>query len=232
MGVYRCDGDEPLRWRRTNKKNLLMMRILIADDHAVVRKGLAQILLDGFPGSKIEEVENSETLIKAAIKGSWDVIISDLTMPGRSGLDALRQLKELFPKLPILIMSMHSEDQYAIRALKAGASGYISKETAPEELVKAVRIVLNGKKYITPSTAEKLADTVNVDRGKAPHESLSDRELHVLQLLAGGKAVSEIASMLSLSNTTVSTYRSRIMQKMGMKSNAELTMYAMKNSLL
>ncbi|MDP4151730.1 MAG: response regulator transcription factor [Bacteroidota bacterium] len=209
-----------------------MMRILIADDHAVVRKGLAQILLDGFPGARIEEVENSETLIKAAIKGSWDVIISDLTMPGRSGLDALRQLKELFPKLPILIMSMHSEDQYAIRALKAGASGYISKETAPEELVKAVRLVLNGKKYITPSTAEKLADTVHADTGKPPHELLSDRELHVLQLLAGGKAVSEIAGMLSLSNTTVSTYRSRIMHKMGMKSNAELTMYAMKNSLL
>jgi two-component system, NarL family, invasion response regulator UvrY len=209
-----------------------MMRILIADDHAVVRKGLAQILLDGFPGAKIEEVENSEALIKAAIKGTWDVIISDLTMPGRSGLDALRQLKELFPKLPILIMSMHSEDQYAIRALKAGASGYISKETAPEELVKAVRIVLNGKKYITPSTAEKLADTVNLASGRPLHESLSDRELHVLQLLASGKAVSEIAGMLSLSNTTVSTYRSRIMQKMSMKSNAELTMYAIQNSLL
>jgi two-component system invasion response regulator UvrY len=208
------------------------MQILIADDHAVVRKGLAQILLDGFPGARIEEVDNSEDLIRTAMKGGWNVIISDLSMPGRSGLDALHQLKELFPKLPVLIMSMHSEDQYAIRVLKAGASGYLSKDTAPDELVKAVRTVLLGKRYITASTAERLANSIAKDQEKLPHETLSDREFHVLKLLAAGKPVSEIAAALLLSVTTVSTYRSRIMSKMDMKSNAELTMYAMNNNLL
>jgi two-component system invasion response regulator UvrY len=209
-----------------------MLQILIADDHAVVRKGLAQILLDGFPGARIEEVDNAEDLIRKAMKGEWNVIISDLSMPGRSGLDALHQLKELFPKLPVLIMSMHSEDQYAIRVLKAGASGYLSKGTAPDELVKAVRTVLLGKKYITASTAERLANSIAKDQEKLPHEILSDREFHVLRLLAAGKPVSEIAAALSLSVTTVSTYRSRIMTKMDMKTNAELTMYAMNNNLL
>jgi two-component system invasion response regulator UvrY len=209
-----------------------MIQILIADDHAVVRKGLAQILLDGFRGARIEEVENSEELIRAAMKGHWDVIISDLSMPGRSGLDALRQIKESFPKLPVLIMSIHPEDQYAIRVLKAGGAGYLSKDTAPDELVKAVRIVLTGRKYISPSTAEKLAHTVLKDQDKLLHEYLSDREFDVLKLIASGKTVSEIAAQLSLSVTTVSTYRSRIMTKMNMRSNAELTIYAMDNQLL
>jgi two-component system invasion response regulator UvrY len=209
-----------------------MIQILIADDHAVVRKGLAQILLDGFPHATIEEVDNSADLIKAAMSLPRDVIVSDLSMPGRSGLDALRQLKELFPRLPVLIMSMHPEDQYAIRVLKAGAAGYLSKGSAPDELVKAVRIVLSGKKYISPSTAEQLASTVTKDLEQMPHESLSDREFDVMKHLASGKAVSEIARLLSLSVTTVSTYRSRIMEKMNMKSNAELTIYAMTNQLL
>jgi len=153
-------------------------------------------------------------------------------MPGRSGLDALRQLKESLPKLPVLIMSIHPEDQYAIRVLKAGAAGYLSKASAPDELVKAVRIVLAGKKYITSSTAEKLANSISKDQDKLPHEYLSDREFDVLKRIASGKAVSEIAAQLSLSITTVSTYRSRIMAKMNMKSNAELTMYAIDNQLL
>ncbi len=209
-----------------------MIRILIADDHAVVRRGLAQILLDEFKGAHIAEVGNSEELIRTAMKERWDVIISDLSMPGRSGLDALRQIRESFPKLPVLIMSIHPEDQYAIRVLKAGAAGYLSKDTAPDELVKAVRIVLAGKKYISSSTAEKLASTILRDQDKAPHEYLSDREFDVLKLIASGKTVSEIAAQLSLSITTVSTYRSRIMTKMNMKSNAELTIYAIDNQLL
>ncbi len=209
-----------------------MIRILIADDHAVVRKGLAQILLDGFRGAHIEEVENSEELIGKAMKTHWDVIISDLSMPGRSGLDALHQLRESLPKLPVLIMSIHPEEQYAIRVLKAGAAGYLSKATAPDELVKAVRIVLAGRKYISSSTAEKLANTILQDQDKLLHESLSDREFDVLKLIASGKTVSEIAGLLSLSVTTVSTYRSRIMVKMNMKSNAELTMYAIAHHLL
>ena len=209
-----------------------MIRILIADDHAVVRKGLAQILLDGFKSAHIEEVENSEELISKAMKSHWDVIISDLSMPGRSGLDALRQLKESLPKLPVLIMSIHPEEQYAIRVLKGGAAGYLSKASAPDELVKAVRIVLTGRKYISSSTAEKLANTILQDQDKLLHESLSDREFDVLKLIASGKSVSEIAGLLSLSVTTVSTYRSRIMVKMNMKSNAELTMYAIAHHLL
>lgn len=209
-----------------------MIRILIADDHAVVRRGLAQILLEEFPNAIIEEVGDAEELFKKAIAGTWDVIISDLSMPGRSGLDVLPQLKEFFPKLPVLIMSIHPEDQYAIRALKAGASGYLSKGSAPHELVKAVRIVLTGKRYISAPTAERLASSVLRDQEKLPHESLSNREFDVLKLLAAGIPVSDIARQLSLSITTVSTYRARILQKMDLKTNAELTMYAMNNQLI
>jgi two-component system, NarL family, invasion response regulator UvrY len=209
-----------------------MIQILIADDHTVVRKGLIQILLDEFPNAHIEEVDNSEDLVKKAIKGIWDIIITDLTMPGRSGLDALRQISEFSPKMPVLVMSIHPEELYAIRALKAGAAGYLSKNTAPDELVKAVHLVLSGKKYISPSMAENLANSITRDYSKLPHEQLSDREFDVLKLLASGKAVSEIAGLLFLSVTTVSTYRSRIMNKMKMKSNAELTMYALENKLL
>ena len=209
-----------------------MMQILIADDHAVVRKGLSQILLEEFSTAVIEEVDNSEDLIKKAMKGHWDVIISDLSMPGRSGLDALYQLKEISPDTPVLIMSIHPEDHYAIRALKAGASGYLTKATAPKELVKAVRLVLEGRKYISASTAEKLANVVIQEREKLPHEYLSNREFDVFKLLAAGRPVSEIASQLSLSTTTISTYRTRIMSKMNIKTNAELTMYAMNHHLL
>ena len=209
-----------------------MMHILIADDHAVVRKGLSQILLEEFSTAVIGEVDNSEDLIKKAMEGHWDVIISDLSMPGRSGLDALHQLKEILPDTPVLIMSIHPEDHYAIRALKAGAAGYLTKATAPKELVKAVRLVLEGRKYISPSTAEKLASVVIREKEKLPHEYLSNREFDVFKLLAAGRQVSEIASQLSLSTTTISTYRTRIMSKMNITTNAELTMYAMNHHLL
>jgi len=208
------------------------MKILIADDHAVVRKGLSQILLEEFSTAVIEEVDNSEDLIKKAMDGHWDVIISDLSMPGRSGLDALHQLKEMLPDTPVLIMSIHPEDHYAIRALKAGAAGYLTKATAPKELVKAVRLVLEGRKYISPSTAEKLASVVIQEKEKLPHEYLSNREFDVFKLLAAGRLVSEIAAQLSLSTTTISTYRTRVMSKMNIKTNAELTMYAMNHNLL
>ena len=208
------------------------MQILIADDHAVVRRGLSQILLEEFASARIEEVDNSEDLIRKAMDGRWDVIISDLSMPGRSGLDALVQLKELLPDTPVLIMSIHPEDHYAIRALKAGAAGYLTKATAPKELVKAVRLVLEGRRYISASTAEKLASAVIQERDKLPHEYLSNREFDVLKLLAAGIPVSEIAGQLSLSITTISTYRARIMSKMKIRTNAELTIYAMNNHLL
>ena len=209
-----------------------MIRVLIADDHSVVRKGLKQILLEGFPAAHIEEVADAEELIKKIVQSPWDVVISDLSMPGRSGLEALQQIKQIQPKLPVLILSIHPEDQYAIRVLKSGASGYLSKDMAPDELVNAVKRVMLGKKYITDSIAEKLASVLDQDASKASHEYLSDREFSVLKLLAKGKSVSDIAESLFISVTTVSTYRTRIMAKMGMKSNADLTLYAVENKLL
>ncbi len=208
------------------------MRILVADDHIVVRRGLKMILLEGFPGAEIEEVGDAEDLIKLALKFDYDVVISDLSMPGRTGLDALVQVKQSKPNLPFLILSIHPEDQYAIRVLKAGASGYLSKDMAPDELVNAVQKVLLGKKYITASIAEKLTSIFDTDKDKALHEYLSDREFGVLKMLAAGKSVSEIAESLYLSVTTVSTYRARIITKMNLKNNAELTLYAIENKLI
>jgi two-component system, NarL family, invasion response regulator UvrY len=209
-----------------------MIRILIADDHAIVRKGLKQLLLEEYPSAKMEEVGDAETLINKVVQDSWDVVICDLSMPGRSGLDALRQIKQTAPSLPVLIMSMHPEDQYALRVLKAGASGYLSKDSIHDELIRAIHTVLLGKKFITPSIAEKLAEAFDSDNGMQSHESLSDREFDVFKLIAAGKSVSEIAAQLSLSVTTVSTYRARIMEKMNMRSNAELTRYALEKKLI
>ena len=209
-----------------------MMRILIADDHAIVRKGLKQLLLEEYPSAKIEEVNDAESLINKIMQEEWNVVICDLSMPGRSGLDALRQIRQTAPSLPVLIMSMHPEDQYALRVLKAGASGYLTKDSIHEELITAIHTVMRGKKFITPSIAEKLAEAFDSDSEKQAHESLSDREFDVFKLLSSGKSVSEIALQLSLSITTVSTYRSRIMEKMNMRSNAELTRYALEKKLI
>ncbi len=209
-----------------------MYRFLIADDHTVVRKGLKQILLEAFPSATIEEVTDAEALLKMVFSRTWDVIISDISMPGRSGLEVLQQIKQHYPKLPVLILSVHSEDLYALRVLKAGASGYLNKDSAPEQLVAAVNRVMQGKKYITPTIAEKLANALDHDPDKLSHESLSDREFEVLKLLAGGMAVSDIASRLSLSVTTISTYRSRVMMKMNLRTNAELTLYAIEHKII
>ena len=209
-----------------------MHRFLKADDHTVVRRGLKQILLEAFPSAIIEEVTDAESLLKKVFAQSWDVVISDISMPGRSGLEVLQQIKQQYPKLPVLILSVYPEEQYALRVLKAGASGYLNKDSAPEQLVAAVNRVMLGKKYITPTIAEKLANSLDHDLNKLSHEYLSDREFEVLKLIAGGQAVSDIASKLSLSVTTISTYRSRIMSKMGLKSNAELIFYAIENKLV
>jgi DNA-binding NarL/FixJ family response regulator len=209
-----------------------MIKILIADDHAVVRKGLKQILLEEYPSAKIGEVSDAETLLAEVIKDEWTIVICDMSMPGRSGLDALAQIKQVAPQLPVLIMSMYPEDQYALRVLKAGASGYLGKENIHEDIIKAVQTVQLGKKFITATIAEKLANALGEDSSIQPHETLSDREFDVFKLLASGKAVSDIASQLSLSATTVSTYRSRIMDKMNMRTNAELTRYALEKSLI
>jgi DNA-binding NarL/FixJ family response regulator len=209
-----------------------MIRILIADDHAIVRKGLKHLLLEEYPTAVIEEVTDAEGLIFKSVNNEWDVIICDLSMPGRSGLDALTQIKQASPKLPVLIISMHPEDQYALRVLKAGASGYIGKDTVHSDLIRAVQTVLLGKKFITPSVAEKLANALNTNNDKSLHEKLSDREFEVFRLLAAGMQVSEIAIKLSLSVTTVSTYRSRVLEKLGMKSNADLTRYALETGII
>ena len=209
-----------------------MLRIIIADDHTVVRRGLKQILLDEFPSAVIEEAADADLLLKKVFKEEWDIVISGLSMPGRSGMDALQQIKLHNPKLPVLILSVHSEEHYAIRVLKAGASGYLNKESAPEELINAVRRLLMGKKYITPTIAEQLASGLDKDSEKPLHEILSDREFEVLKLLASGKSVSDIADQMVLSVTTVSTYRARIMAKMNLKTNADLTLYAIENKLI
>ena len=206
--------------------------ILIADDHTVVRKGLIQILMDQYKHAKFTEVNDGNELLHEARKGNWDIIITDLSMPGRNGLDTLKQLHTEKPLIPILVLSIHSEDQYAVRVLKAGASGYLTKESAPDELVKAVDQILNGHKYINTSVAEKLLDSIDKGHSGMPHEQLSDREFDVLKLIASGKSVTEIAENLSLSVNTISTYRMRLLDKMNMKSSAELTHYAISNHLL
>jgi len=209
-----------------------MLRVLIADDHTVVRKGLKQILLEEFPTAHIEDVADAEEMIKKVMNAKWDVVVSDMSMPGRSGLDALQQIKQIYPDLPVLILSIHPEEHYALRVLKAGASGYLSKGSASDELVKAVQTVLLGKKYISASVAEKLASSFTADTAKHAHELLSDREFDVMKLLAAGKSVSEIADILSLSVTTISTYRARIMTKMNLKTNSDLTKYAIESNLI
>lgn len=209
-----------------------MIRILLADDHPVVRKGLRLILQDEFHSATIGEVSDGEALVKLVLDEDWDVVITDLMMPGRSGLDVLEQLKKLKPKLPVLIISIHSEELYALRALKAGAAGYLKKDMAPEELTKAIRVVLSGKQYITAAVAETLT-TVFVNRqGKEPHELLSVREFEVFKMLAIGKSISEISEVLSLSASTISTYKVRILTKMNLKTHADLTMYASRKNLL
>lgn len=209
-----------------------MLRILIADDHTVVRKGLRQILSDHFGEAIIEEVSDAEALINKVINEKWDVVISDINMPGRSGLDALKQIRNVYPQLPVLILSIHPEEHYAIRVLKSGASGYLSKDSASEELVNAVQKVLQGKKYFSPYVIEQLANNVDANLSKLSYEYLSNREFDVMRLLASGKTISEIAEKLSLSVTTISTYRTRVMAKTGLHSNSDLTKYAIENELL
>lgn len=214
------------------QKKKHMLRILIADDHTVVRKGLRQILIDHFKDLFIEEVADAEGLVNKVMTEDWDVVISDINMPGRSGLDALKQIRGIYPQLPVLILSIHPEEHYAIRVLKSGASGYLSKDSASEELVNAVQKVLLGKKYFSAYVIEQLANNIDADLSKLSYEYLSNREFDVMRLLASGKSISDIAEKLSLSVTTISTYRTRIMAKTGLHSNSDLTKYAIENELL
>jgi two-component system, NarL family, invasion response regulator UvrY len=208
------------------------MRILIADDHTVVRQGLRMILASEFKKATIGEAQNTQELLELLKEGPWDAVVMDLSMPGGSGLDTLKQIKHIYPQLPVLVLSMHPEDQYAVRTLKAGASGYLTKETASEELVAAMQKILRGGKYINASVAEKLLFHLGNDDERPPHELLSDREYQVLCMIGSGKEVGQIAEELTLSVKTVSTYRARILEKMNMKTNAELTHYAIEKKLV
>jgi two-component system invasion response regulator UvrY len=208
-----------------------MPSILLVDDHDLIREGLKHILSKQFPSASISEASTAEDAIKKVSTAKFDLVISDLTMPGRGGLDVVRQVKQIDPKLPVLILSMHAEDEYAVRALKAGAAGYLNKTNGAADIFKAIKMVLQGRKYISPAVAEKLAQNLET-RDILPHSSLSDREFYIFKLIAEGKSVSAIAEQLSLGLTTVSTHRARILHKMGFKTNADLTKYAIQYKLL
>ncbi len=210
----------------------VMIKVLIADDHPVVRQGIKQILAEDEEIGECGEARNSLEVLDQIRKNSWDVIILDITMPGRGGLDTLKEIKSERPKLPVLILSIHPEDQYAVRALKAGAAGYLTKESAPDDLLNAIKKVFKGGKYISTTLAEKLALHLERDAQRQPHEGLSDREYQVMCMIASGKKVKDIAENLSLSVKTISTYRARILDKMKMKSNADLIHYAIQNRLV
>jgi two-component system invasion response regulator UvrY len=209
-----------------------MIRIIIADDHPIVRAGMKQIISEAADMSVADEAGDGRQLLHKIRTENFDVVILDITMPHIDGLDVLKQLKIEKPKLPVIILSIHPESQYALRVLKAGASGYVTKTSAPDELITAIRKVNRGGKYISASVAEKLAFQLEAEFEEMPHEALSDREYQVLCMLASGKTVTEIADELALSVKTVSTYRSRILEKMNMKNNAELIHYAVQNKLV
>lgn len=208
------------------------MRILIVDDHAVVRQGIKQIITDMDGPVEVGEAGNGSDAIRMLRDGEWDMVLLDINLPGKNGIEVLKQIKGEWKKLPVLMLSMYSEDQYAMRAIRSGAAGYMTKETAPDELLNAIGKVTRGGRYISAEVAEKLVFDQDEGGDELPHHELSDREYEVLRLIASGNTVSEIAEMLTLSVKTISTYRSRILEKMKMKHNAELTHYAIKHELV
>jgi len=208
-----------------------MKRILIADDHEIVRRGLRQILTDEFPGLQVGDAANARDTVEAVRKRAWDAVLLDINMPGRSGLEVLEELKRLRPTMPVVVLTAFPEEDYAVRAFKLGASGYVSKESASDELLAALRKALAGGRYVTASLAEKLAASVAGDTPSAPHETLSNRELQVLRLIAQGRTIKEVAAELALSEKTIGTYRTRISEKMGLSTNVELARYAFQHKL-
>ena len=209
-----------------------MMRILLVDDHAILRSGLRKILEEAFGGLHVGEAGTAEEALKRAHEEPWDILVLDISLPGRSGLDILPELCEIRPRMPVIVLSMYGEEQFAIRALRAGASAYLTKEHAADELIHAIHTVLSGRRFISASLAQQLASHIASDREGAPHELLSAREFEVLRLIASAKGLTEIADQLGLSVKTVSTYRSRILEKMRMGSNAELMQYALRHGLV
>jgi len=209
-----------------------MMRALIIDDHEIVRRGLREIFSDEFSELEIGEAENSRVALELIATQDWDIVLLDINIPGRNGLEVMGEIKRLRPRTPVLVLSAYPEEEFAVRALKLGASGYVNKSLASGEIVAAAKKALAGGKYVTASLAEKLAASLGGDVGQTPHESLSSRELQVLRMIASGRTLKEIAGELALSEKTVGTYRLRIAKKMGLNSNVELTRYAMKHRLV
>ncbi|HOK77574.1 MAG TPA: response regulator transcription factor [Verrucomicrobiota bacterium] len=209
-----------------------MLRILVVDDHALIRRGLRQVIGEGWKDAVVGEARNASEALEQIYTKNWDVVVADITMPGRSGLDLLREIKAANPKLPVIILSVHAEEELGVRAIRSGAAGYVSKECAPDQLVEAIRKVLSGGRYIGPKLAEKIAQYIGSDIEKPLHETLSDREYEVLSMIGEGKTPTEIAKALSLSVKTVSTYRSRIMAKMKLKATPELIRYAIQHGIV
>jgi two-component system invasion response regulator UvrY len=209
-----------------------MLRILIADDHEVVRKGLGKVLMETLQPVKVDEAKNGQEAVSKVLKSEYDLVVLDLKMPGKSGMDVLKEIKQHQPKLPVLILSMHPEEQFAVRAIRAGASGYLTKECAGDELVLAIRKALKGERYISGALAQILAGEMGGDSEKPLHEILSDREYQVMMMIASGNTVGAIAKELCLSVKTISSYRTNILVKTKMKNNAEITHYAFKNNLV
>ena len=208
------------------------MRILIADDHAVVRRGLKEILADALPGAVFSEAGNGDEVLSHLEKTPVSLLVLDISMPGRSGMDVLRDVKHTYPRMPVIILSCQPEEQYAVRCLRAGAAAFINKESASDELAMAIKKILSGGRYVSASLAEKLIANLDDSDGKPLHELLSDREFEVMKMIAAGVALTDIGDRLHVSVKTISTYRARIMEKMQLKSNAELTRYTMTHSLI
>jgi len=209
-----------------------MKRVLIVDDHGLVRRGLKEVFADEFPDLEIGEAENSPEALELITTKEWDIILLDINIPGRNGLEVLEEIKHLRPHIPVLVISAYPEEEFAIRSLKLGASGFLNKGLSSDEVLVAAKKAMAGGKYVTTSLAERLATTLGSDLQHPLHESLSSRELQVLQMLANGKSIKEIAGDLALSEKTVGTYRNRLAKKMGLTTNVELTRYALKNRLV
>lgn len=207
-------------------------RILLADDHEIVRKGLRQMLAEAFPGAVFGEAANAAEAVRKARESDWDVAVLDISLPDRSGLEALSEIRKMRPKLPVVVLSMYAEEQFAIRAMRAGAAGYVTKRKAAGEIVAAVKKALAGGRYLTPSLAAKLGSEIGLDAAQVPHQRLSNREFEVFLLLASGRTVKSIAEQIHVSVQTVSTHRTRLLEKMKMKTNADLTGYSVLERLL
>ncbi|MBU1356130.1 MAG: response regulator transcription factor [Candidatus Edwardsbacteria bacterium] len=208
-----------------------MLNIILVDDHPIVRKGLRQIITEQGISRSIDEASDGSEAMEKISKKKYDIVILDISMPGAGGLDVLKQIIVQYPKLPVLILSMHPEEEYAVRAMRAGAMGYLTKKSAPDELGMAITRITQGRRYITSSLAEQLADVLHGEHEGAPHESLTDREYQILLMIASGKRLKEIAGELTLSPKTVSTYRGRILEKMGIQSNADIVRYAIEHKI-